>query len=83
MKSLATSSVRTLTVPLSNLSYYSNGVTSAVLWDPVLAPELWDRLREDRAVVDEVSPSPSATAATKVEIIDKFKTRTADDNICR
>ena len=83
MKSLATSSVRTLTVPLSNLSYYSNGVTSAVLWDPVLAPELWDRLREDRAVVDEVSPSPSATAATKVEIIDKFKTRTAEDNICR
>ena len=83
MKSLATSSVRTLTVPLSNLNYYSNGVTSAVLWDPVLAPELWDRLREDRAVVDEVSPSPSATAATKVEIIDKFKTRTAEDNICR
>jgi len=85
MKSLATSNVRTLTVPLSDLNYYSNGVTASVLWDPVLAPELWDRLREDRAVVDEVtaSPSPSSTKAAKVEILDKFKTRTADDNICR
>ena len=85
MKSLATSSVRTLTVPLSDLNYYSNGVTASVLWDPVLAPELWDRLREDRAVVDEVtaSPSPSSTKAAKVEIVDKFKTRTADDNVCR
>jgi anionic cell wall polymer biosynthesis LytR-Cps2A-Psr (LCP) family protein len=85
MKSLATSNIRTLTVPLSNLNYYSKGVTASVLWDPVLAPELWDRLREDRAVIDEVTPtpSPSATEAAKVEIIDKFKTRTAADNICR
>jgi LCP family protein required for cell wall assembly len=85
MKSLSTSSVRTLTVPLSNLNYYSNGVTSAVLWDPVLAPQLWSRLREDQAVVDEVvaSPSPSSTKSPSVEIIDKFKTRTAEDNVCR
>ena len=85
MKSLSTSSVRTLTVPLSNLNYYSNGVTSAVLWDPVLAPQLWTRLREDQAVVDEVvaSPSPLSTKSPSVEIIDKFKTRTAEDNVCR
>jgi len=85
IKSLSTSSVRTLTVPLSNLNYYSNGVTSAVLWDPVLAPQLWTRLREDQAVVDEVvaSPSPSSTKSPSVEIIDKFKTRTAEDNVCR
>ena len=85
LKSLSTSSVRTLTVPLSNLNYYSNGVTSAVLWDPVLAPQLWTRLREDQAVVDEVvaSPSPSSTKSPSVEIIDKFKTRTAEDNVCR
>lgn len=85
MKSLSTSSVRTLTVPLSNLNYYSNGVTSAVLWDPVLAPQLWTRLREDQAVVDEVvaSPSPSSTKSPSVEIIDIFKTRTAEDNVCR
>lgn len=85
MKSLATSNIRTLTVPLSDLNYYANGVTASVLWDPVLAPELWNRLREDRAVVDEVLPSasPSSTKAAKVEVIDKFKTRTAEDNICR
>lgn len=85
MKSLSTSSVRTLTVPLSDLNYYSNGVTSAVLWDPVLAPQLWTRLREDQAVVDEVvaSPSPSSTKAPSIEVIDKFKTRTAEDNVCR
>jgi len=85
LKSLATSNVRTLTVPLSDLNYDSNGVTSAVLWDPVLAPQLWDRLKQDQAVVDEVvaSPSPSSTNAPKVKVIDKFKTRTAEDNICR
>jgi anionic cell wall polymer biosynthesis LytR-Cps2A-Psr (LCP) family protein len=48
LKSLSASKVRTLTVPLSNLSYDSDGVTSAVLWDPVLAPELWQRINEDR-----------------------------------
>lgn len=85
MKSLATSNIRTLTVPLSDLNYYADGVTASVLWDPVLAPELWNRLREDRAVVDEVllSASPSSTTAAKVEVIDKFKTRTVEDNICR
>jgi LCP family protein required for cell wall assembly len=85
LKSLSAANVRTLTVPLSDLNYYANGVTASVLWDPVLAPQLWDRLREDRAVVDEVtpSPSPSATKAEKPKIIDKFKTRTAEDNICR
>ena len=85
MKTLATSNIRTLTVPLSNLNYYANGVTASVLWDPILAPELWNRLREDRAVVDEVvaSASPSSTKPPKIEIVDKFKTRTAEDNICR
>jgi hypothetical protein len=60
-------------------------VTASVLWDPTLAPELWNRLREDRAVVDEVvaSASPSSTKPAKIEIVDKFKTRTAEDNICR
>lgn len=85
LKSLSASNVRTLTVPLKDLNYYANGVTAAVLWDPVLAPELWDRLREDRAVVDEVKPSasPSANKIEKPEVIDKFKTRTAEENICR
>jgi len=87
MKSLSTSKVRTLTVPLSNLYYNQNGVTASVLWDPVLAPELWLRLKEDRAVIDEVSPSPSpsasSTSTAEPTIIDKFKTKTAADDPCR
>jgi LCP family protein required for cell wall assembly len=85
MKSLSTSKVRTLTVPLSNLYYNANGVTASVLWDPVLAPELWQRLKEDRAVIDEVtpSPSPSATSTATPIIIDKFKTKTAADDPCK
>jgi anionic cell wall polymer biosynthesis LytR-Cps2A-Psr (LCP) family protein len=85
MKSLSASKVRTLTVPLSDLSYNSNGVTAAVLWDPVLAPELWQRIKEDRAVIDEVtpSPSPSATTTAAATIIDKFKSKTAEDNACK
>ena len=85
MKSLSTSKVRTLTVPLSNLYYNANGVTASVLWDPVLAPELWQRLKEDRAVIDEITPSPSPSATTSAEptIVDKFKTKTAADNPCK
>lgn len=85
MKSLSTSKVRTLTVPLSNLYYNSNGVTASVLWDPVLAPELWQRLKEDRAVIDEVTPtpSPSATSTATSIIVDKFKTKTAADDPCK
>jgi hypothetical protein len=77
--------VRTLTVPLSDLNYYANGVTASVLWDPILAPQLWDRLRQDQAIVDEVSPSPSPSSSkeAKADVVDKFKTRTAEDNICR
>ena len=82
MKSLSASKVRTLTVPLSDLSYNANGVTAAVLWDPVLAPEIWQRIKEDRAVIDDVTPSPSPSSTTKAAptIIDKFKTKTAEDN---
>ena len=85
MKSLSTTKVRTLTVPLSNLYYNSNGVTASVLWDPVLAPELWQRLKEDRAVIDEVtpSPSPSATTSSTPIIVDKFKSKTAADDPCK
>ena len=62
-----------------------SGVTASVLWDPILAPQLWDRLRQDQAIVDEVSPSPSPSSSkeAKADVVDKFKTRTAEDNICR
>ena len=98
MRTLSTSKVRTLTVPLSNVNYVVPYVGSTVLWDPVLAPQLWQRLREDLPVVDVVTPSPSASSSTtstskpsakasasasaSPTIIDKFKTRTASENPC-
>ena len=50
----------------------------------VLAPELFQRLRDDLPIVDLVTPSPSASSSSKpkTELIDKFKTRTADENPC-
>jgi LCP family protein required for cell wall assembly len=80
MKNLSASKVRTLTVPLKFYNYNSNGVTSAVLWDPVLAPELFQRLSHDEAIVDTVTPSASPSASPTV--IDKFKTRSAAENPC-
>lgn len=64
MRTLSTSKVRTLTVPLSNVNYVVPYVGSTVLWDPILAPQLWQRLREDLPVVDVVVPSPSASSST-------------------
>lgn len=94
MKNLSSSKVRTLTVPLSDLNHNEPGVGSTVIWDSVLAPELWLRLKEDRAIVDVVVPtaSPSASASRPAAsspqpspspiIVDKFKTRTAKENPC-
>lgn len=96
MRNLSASKVRTLTVPLSNVNYVVPYVGSTVLWDPVLAPQLWQRLREDLPIVDVVTPSPSASttstakasakasasASASPTIIDKFKTRTASENPC-
>jgi hypothetical protein len=33
-------------------------------------------------LTDEVTPSPSASTTGKPTVIDKFKTRTADENPC-
>jgi LCP family protein required for cell wall assembly len=84
LKNLSASNVRTLTVPLGNTNAYEPGVGSVVKWDPVLAPELFQRLRDDLPIVDLVTPSPSASSTSKPEttLIDKFKTRTADENPC-
>jgi hypothetical protein len=86
-----------LTVPLKYYNYNKNGVTAAVLWDPVLAGDLFLRLKEDRPLLDEVKPSPSAsasdskagdgTAAEPKEVeptyIDKFGTQKASENPCK
>ncbi len=84
MRGLSSGNVRTLTVPLSNSNGRVEGLGSVVIWDKTLSTELWTRIRDDAALVDEVKPSPSAsaTASAKPEIIDKFKTRTAAENPC-
>ncbi len=84
MRNLSASKVRTLTIPLSNTNARVAGVGSVVIWDSLLAPELFQRLRDDLPIIDEVTPSPVASSTTKPKtiVVDKFKTRTADENPC-
>lgn len=84
MRNLASGNVRTLTVPLSNANGNVPGIGSVVVWDETLSADLWQRLRDDLPIVDEVTPSPSASASKSASpvIVDKFKTRTADENPC-
>jgi len=84
MKNLSPGKVRTLTIPLGNANARVPGLGSVVTWDSVLAPELFQRLRDDLPIVDEVTPLPSASSTTKqkITIVDKFKTRTADEDPC-
>jgi len=91
IRNLTPGKMRTMTVPLGNSNGYVAGLGSVVIWDENLAPELFDRLRNDKPVVDLVTPTPSATPvkgkkspspAPSPSIIDKFKTRTASENPC-
>ena len=84
MKNLSSSNVRTLTIPLGNTNARVPGIGSVVTWDSELAPELFNRIREDLPLTDEVTPTPSPSSSTtaKPTVIDKFKTRTADENPC-
>jgi LCP family protein required for cell wall assembly len=96
LSTLSSGSVRTLTVPLSNPNGRHPTVGSVVIWDEVLAPELWTRIKNDTALVDIVpparssaSPSSKSSNSSKSQMatpapttIDKFKTRTAADNPC-
>ncbi|CAB5239555.1 unannotated protein [freshwater metagenome] len=94
LRNLSASKVRTLTVPLSNANGRAEGLGSVVIWDEVLAPDLWQRLRDDLPIVDLVTPSPtpstsvtasaspSSSASPEPTLIDKFKTRTANENPC-
>ena len=91
LKNLSSGNVRTLTVPLSNPNGRYDGL-SVVIWDEVLGADLWTRVRDDLPLVDEVTPTPAASAASAASasasakptpvIVDKFKTRTADENPC-
>ena len=78
LRNLSASNVRTLTIPLRYYNYNKNGVSAAVLWDPVLAPELFERIKNDEALIEEVRPDPSSSPTT----INKFKSGTAADNPC-
>ena len=78
LRNLSASNVRTLTIPLKYDNYNKNGVSAAVLWDPVLAPELFERIKNDEALIEEVRPDPSSSPTT----INKFKSGTAADNPC-
>jgi LCP family protein required for cell wall assembly len=64
VRNLSATKIRTLTVPLSNVNYSVPGLGSTVTWDPVLAPELFQRLRDDLAIVDVVTPTPTPLTAT-------------------
>lgn len=79
LRNLSASNVRTLTIPLKYYNYSKNGVSAAVLWDPVLAPELFERIKNDDALLDKVKADPSASPS----IVDKFKTGSAADNPCK
>jgi len=84
LKNLSASKVRTLTIPLGNANARVPGLGSVVTWDKVLAPDLFNRLQQDLPLVDEVTPSPSASSSASATpvMVDKFKTRTADENPC-
>lgn len=78
LRNLSASSVRTLTIPLKYYNYNKNGVTASVLWDPELAPQLFEKIKNDEALVEYASPDSSAPPKP----VDKFDTRTAADNPC-
>jgi LCP family protein required for cell wall assembly len=85
MRNLSSGNIRTLTVPLSDPNGRYPGLGSVVIWSSTLAPELWNRIKNDTALVDEVvtkksSASPKATPTPA--IVDKFKTHTAKENPC-
>lgn len=90
LREISTKKVRTLTVPLSNTFYNSQGVRGSVLWDKKLAPVLWEKLIKDEDLVTEVNPealkqaipTEEASPKPKLEIIDPFKSRTADADTC-
>ncbi len=84
MRNLSSGNIRTLTVPLSDPNGRVAGVGSVVIWDEELSADLWTRIRNDQALVDTIKPSPTSTAqaTAKPEVVDKFKTKTAAENPC-
>ena len=82
MRNLSSGNIRTLTVPIANPNGRHPEVGSVVIWDEVLAADLWTRVRDDEALVDKVKKKKAATATEKAEAVDKFKSKTAAENPC-
>lgn len=75
MRNLAAGNVQTLTVPLSDLNYSDGVITSAVMWDSELAPQLWQMLKDDL-------PITTTDTATATNSANKFKTQSIDIESC-
>jgi LCP family protein required for cell wall assembly len=82
MRNLSSGNIRTLTVPIANPNGRHPTAGSVVIWDEVLAADLWARVRNDDALIDKVKKKKAATATEKAEAVDKFKSKTAADNPC-
>ena len=86
MKNLSSDNVRTLTVPISNPNGRDPIVGSVVIWNDALSADLFERLRNDLPLIDEIIPTPEPSASTPAPktpvIVDKFKTRTSAENPC-
>jgi LCP family protein required for cell wall assembly len=85
LKNLSPSKVRTLTIPLSNANGNVPGVGSVVVWDQALSADLWQRLRDDKSLVDFEKPTSkkgSTKNGSEGTVIDKFKTTTASEDPC-
>jgi LCP family protein required for cell wall assembly len=82
MRNLSSGNIRTLTVPIANPNGRHPEVGSVVIWDEVLAADLWTRVRDDEALIDKVKKKKVATATEKTEAVDKFKSKTAAENPC-
>jgi LCP family protein required for cell wall assembly len=81
MRNLSSGNIRTLTVPIANPNGRHPEVGSVVIWDEILAADLWTRVRDDEALIDKVKKKV-ATATEKTEAVDKFKSKTAAENPC-
>jgi LCP family protein required for cell wall assembly len=82
MRNLSSGNIRTLTVPIANPNGRHPEAGSVVIWDEILAADLWTRVRNDDALIDKVKKKKAATATEKAEAVDKFKSKTAADNPC-
>jgi hypothetical protein len=88
LRNLSSGNLRTLTVPLSNPNGRHPTVGSVVIWDSVLAPELWSRIDKDEPLIDTIKPTKKASSTSqsgstsKPVTVDKFKSKTGADNPC-